>query len=288
MSNRLSRERWLVGLALAGLLIVAGIIYGTSEPGAEPSIAERIAHGIFGPLQRGVGTVSNGISHALKNLAALRDAQEENERLKAEVERLRMQLAAYEEAARENASLRAMVGLVETVRHEVVVAEVIAWSPNHWWGSVLINRGSRDGIESGMAVIAPEGVVGRIRTVTATTAEVLLITDDLSAFGGVVQSTGARVLVEGTGQPFRQELAVRPLEGDGILVEGDVIVTGASGVFPKGIPVGVVERVEQRPGRVSLTGVLRPFVDFSRLEWVAVITQPFVDSAEETEEEAMP
>lgn len=281
------KERWLIGVALAGFLIVAGIIYSTSTPTADPTVAERVAHAIYGPLQRAVGSVSGAIGGTLRNWADLRDAQRENVHLKEEVERLQIQVAALEEAARENATLRSMVGLAETVSHEVVVGEVIAWSPNNWWGTIKINRGSRDGVEPGMAVVAPEGVVGRVRTVTTGTSEVLLITDDVSAFGGVVQATGERLLIEGTGRPFSQLLSARPLEGDGRLHEGDVIVTGASGIFPKGIPVGVIERVEQREERVATTGVVRPFVDFARLEWVAVILDSADDDTWPTSEEAI-
>src|SRR5690606_35790523 len=144
-----------------------------------------------------------------------------------------------------------------------IFAEVIARPLNNWWGVLTINKGRRHGVEPHMGVVAAHGAVGHIRSVSAFSSEVILLSDPRSAVGAIVQRTGEPVLVEGLGYPGTR-LRLRPLTAEADIVEGDVIVTsGMSSIFPKGVPVGVVEEV-----------AVGPYVDFGTLEVVAVLGAP--------------
>src|SRR5690625_331380 len=253
--------------------MLAGLIFRTGSERKMISWPEQIAFEAMAPLQRWSSSLSGTVRGWFQSLADLRGAARENQDLQAEVDRLQQEVARLQEAARENSGLREIVSLAQDIGHEVTVAEIVARSPSNWLGSVTINRGRRDGIEPEMAVIAPGGVLGRVRNVTASTAEVLLMTDARSAFGGRIRDTDLPVLVEGTSQPVDHRVIVRPLDGDGKIEVGDVIVTsGLSRIYPKGLPVGEIIAVEQGEGSLARRGILRPYVDFNRLEWVAVIT----------------
>lgn len=253
--------------------MLAGLILRTGSERAAISWPEQLAFEVVAPVQRWASSLTGTVRGWFQGLAELRDARRINQELQAEVYRLQQEVAQLQEARRENAGLREMLDLVQELSHEVTVAEIVARSPSNWLGSVTINRGRRDGVEPGMAVIAPGGVVGRIRNVTSSTAEVLLITDSRSAVGGRIQHTNLPVLVEGTSQPVDQRVIVRPLDGDGKIEVGDVIVTsGLSRIYPKGLPIGEVVAIQQGEGSLAHQGILQPYVDFDRLEWVAVIT----------------
>jgi rod shape-determining protein MreC len=226
------------------------------------------------PLQSGVTRVSRGIGGLATGVGRLTHLSRENTQLRRQVEQLNQERTELLEAKRENEGLRRILQLEKDTRHQVQVAEVIARTPSNWFNTITISKGSTSGISKGMAVITPEGVVGHIRSVTPHSADVLLITDPKSALGGRVFRTSQVTLVEGLGDPGGGTALVKPLSNEADIKKDDYIVTsGLSEIYPKGLPVGVIEEV--REGRYGLTkyGVLRPAVDFGRLEWVAVVTR---------------
>jgi rod shape-determining protein MreC len=272
--------RWAVLGPL--ILIIAGIIVATTGPRDAPGWAEKAFREALAPLQSGVTRIANGIGSITTNIARLTQLAKDNEALRQEVEELRTERATLLEAQRENEELRRLVDLAKRAPNQVQIAEVIYRTPNNWFSTVIINKGSAHNVAKGMAVVTPEGVVGHVRMVTSHTAEVMLITDTKSALGGRVYRTNQVVLVEGQGDAGEGKALVKPLASEADLVVGDYIITsGLSDIYPKGLPVGVIEEVYE--GRYGLTtyGQLQPFVDFDRLEWVAVLTKPHAQFGDE-------
>jgi rod shape-determining protein MreC len=227
---------------------------------------------VVAPLQRAANRVASSLRSALDSLKSWRTLNEENARLREEVQALRMERDRLLEAGRQNEQLRQLLELVEPAGGELLAAEVIARSPSNWLGSITISRGRVHGVAPGMAVVAPEGAVGKVRNVTERTAEVVLITDSRSAVGGRVRDRGHLVLVEGTSDPTEERATVRLLDWEADLRVGDVVVASElSWIFPKGLPIGVVEQVHERESGLAPYGTLRPFVDLARLEWVMVV-----------------
>lgn len=265
------RWRWA---ALGPLvLVIAGVIFLTTGQRDVISWPERVLREALAPLQSGVTSISRGAQGLLGGISRLARLSRENEELRKELDALRIERAELLEARRENESLRSMLKLEGMARNQVRIAEVIARTPSNWFSTITINKGTAHGVAKGMAVVTPEGVVGHIRSVTRHTAEVLLITDPKSALGGRVYRNSQVVLVEGLGSPGGGRLQVKLLSRDANLRKDDYIITsGLSEIYPKGLPVGVIEEI--REGRYGLTkyGILRPAVDFGRLEWVAVVT----------------
>lgn len=153
---------------------------------------------------------------------------------------------------------------------ETVTAEVIAYDPNALTRTIVINRGSRDGLSVGMPVTTQQGLVGQIIDVTATASRVLLVTDPTSNISARLQTSRAQGTVIGllTGS-LRMDLI--PL--DDTVDDGDIVITsGLGGSFPPDIPIGQVTSSSREAGALSQSAELRSLVNFDRLEFVLVVT----------------
>jgi rod shape-determining protein MreC len=196
--------------------------------------------------------------------------QKENVMLKQRIAELQKEDHQMKEMALANERLKRLLEFREKISASVVAAEVIGQDPSSWFRSMTINKGEKDGVQKGMAVISPEGVIGQILKTSLYHSTVLLITDYNSAIDSVVQRTRAKAIVEGLGENRCQlKYLLRKEE----VVVGDVVVTsGLSGNFPKGLMVGEIRKVEKRGHGVFQYAELAPSVDLTRLEEVLVIT----------------
>lgn len=261
-------------------LVLAGLSYLTSDPRAAISGPEKVVREVVTPLQTGFATAARWIAGAVETVGSIGRLQEDNRLLRQEVAALRAELHVLEEHRRENQRLREIAGVREYLPYRVVVAQVAARPYNQWFSSVTLNRGASDGLKPGLPVINAQGVVGHVESVTANTARVLLLTDPDSAVGGMTVESEAPVLVEGTGDPAGREAIVRPLVWGAALAPGDRVVTsGLSHIFPKGLAIGEIESVSEDALGLKQQAVLRPYVDFNRLDWVAVILEAEDDQA---------
>jgi rod shape-determining protein MreC len=251
--------------------------------------------GFFHTLQRGAqeafAPIETGASRALKPARDLAgwfgdtlDAKGENEDLKNEIEALRKRLGENETARRDNEQLR---GLVRLGRSDgfpqgtaPVAARVIARSPTVWYASVKIDKGSGDGVRRNQPVIAAGGLAGRVTQVTGGTAEVSLITDASSAVGAQVMPRGAAGVVKPqVGEP--DDLLLDYIEKGRRVTEGTTVVTsgftsareGVTSLFPRGIPIGRVTRVDLDEVDLYQRVHIKPFADLRRVDYVQVLTR---------------
>jgi rod shape-determining protein MreC len=149
---------------------------------------------------------------------------------------------------------------------------------------ITVNRGSSDGIASGMAVIHPQGVVGQVVAVSSKTARVLLVSDHASGVDVVTQDSRARGIVEGGGERICE---LKFIPKDARLMEGEAVLTsGMDGVYPKGLLVGTVERIGSASVSLFKTVELRPAVDLSRIEEVLIVSVAPAIRAFEAEEKS--
>ena len=196
--------------------------------------------------------------------------QKENVMLKQRIAELQKEDHQMKEMALANERLKRLLEFRETISPSVVAAEVIGQDPSSWFRSMTINKGEKDGVQKGMAVISPEGVIGQILKTSLYHSTVLLITDYNSAIDSIVQRTRAKAIVEGLGE---NRCLLKYLLRKEEVVVGDVVVTsGLSGNFPKGLMVGEIRKVEKRGHGVFQYAELAPSVDMTRLEEVLVIT----------------
>ncbi len=202
------------------------------------------------------------------------DLYQENQRLRQEVAQLRGDLARLAELERENRWLREQLGLRQThPDFRWISARVIGYDPSNVARSVVIDRGSRDQVAEGMTVFTPAGLVGRVVQVSPLSAKVLLITDPASAVNGVLQSSRARGVVQGSPDPLQNRLVMRYIGQEEKIATGELVLTsGLGGVFPAGLPIGRVVAVRQQDTALFQEALIEPLVDLQRLEEVLVLT----------------
>lgn len=265
--------RWRKILIVLAIVILAGLIYNTSQPRERLTFIEQGLRDLLSPLQLLMTRLTRGVDNVITGIKELRTIRQQNAYLEGRIVELQNQVYRLSEYQRENEYLRDALDFKSSTNHQLLAAEVIGRNPTDWLSSVTINKGSRHGVEKGMAVIAGEGVVGIVENVTNFTSTVLLAIDPRSAIGGMVVGSGGPVLVEGDANA-EGYLVLTPLDRDTIVSPGDVILTsGLSRLFPKKIPIGEVVGVEPANYNLSYTAFVRPFVDFSRLTYVFVVVQ---------------
>lgn len=192
-----------------------------------------------------------------------------NEQLLQERSVLHSKLIYLRETEIENQRLRELLNLRSSLALNIEVAKVIARGASPFEQVIRIQKGSNQGIENGFAVIKTEGVIGQVYQTYSDHSDVALLIDKISAIDVIVQRSRARGVLKG--DRFNQ-LRFEFLPRDRDLRVGDIVVSsGMDKVFPKGIPVGEVTAVGEKGKNLFLQATVKPFVDFSRIEEVAVV-----------------
>lgn len=270
MLRYLSQYRFYITLFLFLLVPVLAIDTSTRSP-RDYRFSDRVIVSVTSPLQSLITLGLDQLVAAFQNYVFLLDTRRDNLALIEENRRLLNEIAGFRETSQENIRLRSLLGFKESFRFQGVLARVIAKDASTEFRSIRINRGSDYGVRKNMAVVTQEGVVGRVLRVTATSADVLTLLDPLSGVDALVERSRARGVVQGLTEEvcnFRYVLRTDDI------VPGDVLVSsGLGGIFPKGLPVGVVSQVNRKAYGISQQVEVRPSVDFSKLEEVLVITE---------------
>jgi rod shape-determining protein MreC len=263
--------RWKIPLIIVLVLILVGTIHNTSVPRPDISRLEGLWRDVLSPFQWLFSRIAGFFQNQFAEINRWRGLKARNNELEARVAQLEEEVLRLRNYRRENEWLREALDFREEGNHDLLVAEVIGRSPSNWESTIIVNKGQAHGVTSGMAVVTQAGVVGTIINSSRHTSTVLLIVDAQSATGGLVQSTGDLVLVEG-GQMGQRTLLAKPLSRDTVVEVGDVIVTsGLSRIYPKNLPIGEVVAVEPRQYDLSFAAIVEPFVDFTRLEYVLIV-----------------
>jgi rod shape-determining protein MreC len=221
------------------------------------------------PFQKASTLVIKNIQGVFQDYIFLTHLQKENVMLKQKVIELQKENHQMREMTLANERLKHLIGFREKISSPVIAAEVVGQDPSSWFKSLTLNKGERDGVLKGMAVISPEGVVGQILKTAPHYSSVLLITDYNSAIDTIVQRTRAKAIVEGKGE---NQCQLKYLFRTEEVAIGDIVVTsGLSGTFPKGLMVGEITKVEKAGQGSFQYAELVPSVDLTKLEEVLVI-----------------
>ncbi len=256
-------------LLVVFLIIFALLVYSSrlrKQP--ETTLFEKTILQLASPLQRGFDFSTARLGGIWSHYLWLVDAREENDRLLHENRRLRTHLDQVREFQLENRRLRTLLKLRRQLPLPTLAARVVAEDATSLFQTVIIDRGLDDGLREGLAVVAPEGVVGRIIRCSPRQSRVLLITDASSAIAVLVQRSRARAVGRGRGATLTLDFALAQED----IVTGDRIITsGNGGIFPKGLTIGTVSLAEVNTLDLFQTVVVKPAVNFSRLEEVLVL-----------------
>ncbi len=196
-------------------------------------------------------------------------SREEARALSEQNDELRQRLAELEEARLENSRLREIVGFIEARELDATGARVIGRPSNSWEGTIIIDKGSDDGIAAGMPVLAPQGLLGQTVDVTAHSARVRLITDQRSGVAALIQTNRAEGIVRGS---LRGELSFDFVSREITITPGEVVLTsGMGGVYPKGLLIGEVADVQLEDNDLFPAISILPSARIAGIEEVIVL-----------------
>jgi rod shape-determining protein MreC len=222
------------------------------------------------PLEKAIVWCQNGLGNMWSNYIYLRGVRQENRDLKFEIEQLRLEQVRLSDDAQQARRLQALLGFKEQYIAKTVAAQVIGSSGSEQSRSVYIDKGTSAGVEKDMAVITADGLVGKVLRAYGSSAQVLLINDQSSGVGVILDKSRLQGVIKGTAVG---EVILEKVMTDEQVAPGDLIVTsGGDQIFPKGITVGTVMKVS--PGADLFLNIrVKPSANLSRLEEVLVITR---------------
>jgi rod shape-determining protein MreC len=258
----------LVGLVLFHLILISIQV----PKGEEPTYFEQAVFAVFSPLQRAVVSAAQKVSSLWSDYFYLRDVRRQNQKMRDEVFRLRQENLVLQNMLLNYKGEREIRSLLSTISRSILVVSVVGFDSSQIYKSIILNRGSADGIKKDMVVLDRRGqLVGRvIDPVTSRQAKVQLITDEASGVGVITERN--RVLGVLSGDAAGRCLMKYVLRTDkSIEPEEEVTTSGFDGIYPAGIPVGVITEILEDRSLFKKIHV-RPHLDFSDLGQVAVLT----------------
>lgn len=257
------------------ILIGASVVLLIMAKGGSTSLADvraavlDIATPVFDVISRPVAAINT----AADEIVSIALVYQENERLKQENERLQGWQANARKLEQENAAMRALVHARPDPGVSYVSGRVIADSGGPFVRTVIINAGEGDGVRKGEAAVSGDGLVGRVVELGARSARILLLTDLNSRVPVIVESSRYRAILEGDNSETMKLTFVTP--SDEVRVGDRIVTSGSGGLFPTGLPIGVVTSIDKNGAAVT------PFARFDRLEYLRVLRYDFpgIDAA---------
>jgi rod shape-determining protein MreC len=259
----------LVGVLFLQVLGLAVQVKRTGD--AENTRLIRVwAVGAITPFERGLVWLNDGGRNLWHNYFFLRGVRAENRDLKAQIEQMRLEQVRLSEDAAQAHRLQQLLAFKEQYIAKTVAAQVIGSSGSDLSRSIYIDKGSNEGIGADMAVITVGGIVGKVLRVYPSTSLVLMINDQSSGVGAMLEKSRLQGVLRGTANG---DVVLDRLMSDEQVSAGETVLSsGGDQIFPKGLPVGTVTKVS--PGRELFLNIqVKPAADLSRLEEVLVVTQ---------------
>ena len=224
------------------------------------------------PIQNGLTYLKNWVSGNNSFFTNINNLEEENKELKEKNSELEQSLRELEIVKSENATLKEYVNLKDKYTdYETIPAYIIQKDISNYSDTIIINVGSKDGVNVNMAVISDQGLVGHVISVTDNTAKVQTIIDTASTTSCLISTSRDMMIVRGTLSDL-STLKATFIPTEATVLEGDKIETsGLGGIYPKGIHIGTIKQVVSTKNITDRYAIIQTAVDFSKLATVLVI-----------------
>lgn len=235
---------------------------------------------VFSPFIHASASVDRALESGAEVNLDPRQIQLDNEALQQEVQRLRIISQRYDDLMEENNSLRKQLEYKAASPFKLTSVRAVKRTTGTWWNTLIIDRGSLDGLTTDSPVITDVGLIGKIAKVTYRMSEVTLLTDERCRVTAYVEGTKEKGILEGDrgGTDVRPDLRLKYLTRNATInVGSNVYTSGDGGVFPAGLLLGKVKRFENK--EISGEAVVEPVVDFQRLDHLFVVEMEKVESA---------
>jgi rod shape-determining protein MreC len=267
-TNRLQHRSLLLLAATVGIQVL--LLAAQVKRDQDVRLIRVWAVEIVAPLGRSTTWIVDGLRGGWTNYIGVHSLGRENQQLRAEVDRLKLRNAELESRAAEADRL---AGLLDFRKHNdqvpMIAARVIGASPTNTGRVAFLDRGAHDGLAVDMGVITPDGVVGKVIAVYPATSQVLLISDKDSGVGALLADSRTQSPVRGSGDPMlSMEYVAKEVK---VRVGEPVFTSGQDRIFPKDLPVGVVQSTDPEPHTPFQRIVVKPAAHLDQLEEVLVL-----------------
>jgi rod shape-determining protein MreC len=273
--SRYKNILFLVAVLVAQIIGLAAQVRRPNPNGGDAPAVRLIRYwaiGLMSPPEKALHGSGSGLRGLWSNYLDLRHVREQNQELTERVRRLQLEQASLLEDARQGQRLQALLAFKEHYIYSTVPAQVIGTSGTDQSRILYIDKGAKDGLKPDMPVITPDGIVGKLKDVYGCTSQVLVISDQTSGAGVVLESTRLRGVLRGNavGQPQ----IINMLPDERVKPGERVVTSGGDQIYPRGLPVGVVDQVVPDTSNPPYMDILiKPAANLGHLEELLVITQ---------------
>jgi rod shape-determining protein MreC len=255
-------------LLLVSVLLVVGLLLFAPMLGGRFGTPHQLTLDFIGPLQSAVTRVLAAVASVKDDYLALLDVRAENKRLEAQVVKYLEELGKYREGYSTYLHLEELLAFRENLPFAPLAARVVGKEPAYWYQTIVVDRGRKDDVLAGMVVLAPGGAVGQVIHASENYSKVLLANAPSSAIDAMIQKNRIRGILKGAGE---KGYVLQYVLKNADVEVGDFIVTaGIGGVFPAGIPLGKVVRIQRKQRGMFQEIEVEPHVDFQKLEVVFI------------------
>lgn len=265
-----NKKSGLLGIIITIVVLILIVIFSNKE--ANTSFFENVANKLVMPIQNGLTYVKNKVSGNPSFFTDISNLKTENKELQEKNSKLEQSLRELENIKTENETLKEYLGLTEKYgEYKTIPGYVINKEINNYSKTLIINIGKQDGIEENMTVIADEGLVGHVISVTDNTAKIRTIVDTSSSISCLMSSSKDSIVCKGT-LDSNTEIKAMYIPTDANLVQGDSVDTsGLGGIYPKGIHVGIIKKIVTTKNMTDRYALVETAVDFNKLNTVLVV-----------------
>lgn len=265
-----NKKSGLLGIIITIIILTLIVIFSNME--TNTSFFENIANKLVMPVQNGLIYIKNKVSGNSTFFTDINNLKTENQNLKERNSQLEQDLRELESIKSENETLKEYLGLTEKYgEYKTVSGYVINKDISNYSKVIIINIGKKDGIEENMTVIADEGLVGHVVSVTDNTAKVRTIIDTSSSISCLMSTNKEGIVCKGTLEN-NTELKAMYIPTDANLVQGDSVDTsGLGGIYPKGIHVGTIKKIVTTKNITDRYAIIETAVNFNKLNTVLVV-----------------
>ena len=262
------RPTLLFIVVLALLFVLMSLSSRTRYIGETRTLFERTVMTVFSPVPKAVNWIGGTTSDMFHGYLDMRRAVNENLELHRKVAALTTENLKLRQSATDMRRLRSLLGYSDQFNMQTSMAQAIMLDTSGRFKSIIIDRGSSDGIEVNDAVVNASGLIGRVVLTTKDMAKVQLVNDSNAAVGALIERTRRQGVIRGDGTGTA-EMSDVPALAD--VVPGDRVLTaGIDGIYPKGIPIGAIVKADQGPNLFKNI-VVKPSLDPGTIEEVIVI-----------------
>lgn len=265
-----NKKNGILGIIITIVILILIVIFSNRE--SNTSFFENIANKLVMPIQNGLTYLKNKVSGNSTFFTDINNLKAENKQLQEKNSQLEQSLRELENIKTENETLKEYLGLTEKYgEYKTVSGYVINKDISNYSKIIIINVGKDDGIEENMTVIADEGLVGHVISVTKNTAKVRTIIDTSSSISCLMSTNKDSIVCKGT-LDSNSELKAMYIATDANLVQGDSVDTsGLGGIYPKGIHVGTIKKIISTKNITDRYAIIETAVDFNKLNTVLVV-----------------